>query len=200
MGHRTVRCVIAVATLALSGCAVDVTAPSLAASASRTIVFRDGEVGQIDRLAPSSMFGVPSPGVETYACDAFGTQWVEDWTSAFVGVTTYREATYKHQFVGTLTFYPGAQVANGTNTNSLTYLGACNGDMYGNTLTVNIDRRIGGVWATIATVELNNFERFTFASGIPAQYRGRAGGTNGVSLPHFGVGAAWNITPLRKVN
>ena len=53
-----------------------------------------------------------------YACDAFGTEWIEDWKAAFVGITKYRAADYKHNHVSPLTFYPGAPVYYGTNTNS----------------------------------------------------------------------------------
>lgn len=181
--------------------AVAGTVPSLADDlARRTLVFGDGELGVVERISPATFDGgatvasMATPGTEPYACDAFGWDWIDDWKDAFLGLTKYREATYLHQRQGAFTFYPGAAVYHGTNTNSKTYLGACNGDS-ADDLTVTIQRRISGQWVTIATVAVGGYEKFTFYSGLWASYRGKAQGADGSVVEHYGVGAAWTPSP-----
>ena len=135
-----------------------------------------------------------NPGHGSYTCDHFGTQWVADWKAAFAGVTKYREATYNHNYSSPYKFYPGAAVFHGTNTNSKTYLGACNGDE-DHELRLEIHRWIGGSWQWFLTAGIAAGSKYTFYSGIPAGYRGKAYGMGGETVEHYGVGAAWTMTP-----
>lgn len=141
-----------------------------------------------------TMSSLQTPGLEPYACDAFGFDWIDDWTEAFDGITTYRAALYRHQEIGMITFYPGAYVYYGTNTNSKTYLGACNGDAFDD-LLMSVHRRISGVWVNLFQVSIGSYEKYTFYSGIPAFYRGRAQAPGRAIVEHYGVAAAWTISP-----
>lgn len=161
----------------------------LRAAVSRTVT----EAPRVLSAVPIAM-SLASPGVEFYVCDAFGWDWIDDWKAAFVGITKYREATYRHQQSGNFTFYPGAPVYEGTNTNSKTYLGACNGDAYDD-LVVEIHRRISGAWVKVHEVTLDSYEKYTFYSGVPSSYRGRAHAVGGQINEHYGVGAAWTLSP-----
>jgi hypothetical protein len=163
----------------------------------------DGEIGIVEResvdprilAGPSAGAGpLADPGYDTYACDSFGTEWVSDWKAAFVGITKYRAADYKHNYVSPLTFYPGAPVYYGTNTNSITYLGACNGDSHDD-LIMEVHRRISGTWTKIYEATIGSYEKYTFYSGIPAAYRGRTYGADGSVIEHYGFAAAWTLSP-----
>jgi hypothetical protein len=136
------------------------------------------------------------PGSESYLCHFFGDEWLADWDSSFVGVTKYRAAAYPHFQTGTITFYPGAPVYYGTNTNSITYLGACNGDDVDD-LTFEIHRRISGSWTPILSVLIGFSEKYTFYSPIPASYRGRTYGADRATIEHYGIGAAWTLSPRK---
>jgi hypothetical protein len=138
------------------------------------------------------------PGIGTYACDSFGTEWVADWKDAFVGVTKYREAAYAHFQTSTLTFYPGAPVYYGTNTNWLTYLGACNGDALDD-LVMEVHRRVDGAWVKIYETTLDSYQKFTFYSPTPAAYRGRTYGAGGATVEHYGLAAAWTLSPKEAI-
>jgi hypothetical protein len=133
------------------------------------------------------------PGREPYICDPFGGQWIADWVDGFTGITKYRAATYRHFKTGSYTFYPGAAVYYGTNTNSVTYLGACNGDEFDD-LTFEVHRHIGGAWMNVHQVDIAGYEKYTFYSPIPARYRGRVSGAGGATIEHYGVGAAWTLS------
>jgi hypothetical protein len=88
---------------------------------------------------------------------------------------------------------PGGVVASvklahgGTNTNSKTYLGACNGDDE-HPLDLEVHRWIGGRWKWILTARVYGGTKYTFYSGIPARYRGKAHGANGDTVEHYGSG------------
>lgn len=138
--------------------------------------------------------GLQDPGYEFYACDSFGDEWIEDWTNAFAGITKYRAAIYRHQQAGAFLFYPGAPVYYGTNTNSKTYLGACNGDAYDD-LVMEVHRRIGGQWVKVYEATIDSYEKYTFYSGVSASYRGRTQGAGASVVEHYGVGAAWTLSP-----
>jgi hypothetical protein len=144
--------------------------------------------------APAAAADVTEPGEGPNACDSFGGPWITEWKNAFAGITKYREAAYLHQYAATFTFYPGAPVYNGTNTNSKTYLGACNGDEV-DTLVFEVHRRVGGVWFEVHEAEIGAYEKYTFYSGLPASYRGRTYGKGGSIVEHYGVGAAWTLSP-----
>jgi hypothetical protein len=134
------------------------------------------------------------PGYGPEECDAFIGVWNKKWKDAFAGVTKYREAAYLTSIASPFTFYPGASVYYGTNTNSKTYLGACNGASMGD-LVLEVHRRISGEWVEVLEVEIESYEKYTFYSGVPASYRGRTYGAGGVVLSHYGVGAAWTLSP-----
>jgi hypothetical protein len=162
-----------------------------------------GELGIVERESVDPRFTGPSaggkspladPGYDIYACDSFGTEWVADWKAAFVGITKYREALYPHNYSPPLTFYPGAPVYYGTNTNSITYLGACNGDSHDD-LIMEVHRRISGTWTKIYEATIGSYEKYTFYSGIPAAYRGLTYGADGSVIEHYGIGAAWTLSP-----
>ncbi len=139
------------------------------------------------------------PGYDSYPCDSSGDQWVEDWKDAFAGITKYRSAIYKQSQVGSLLFYPGAAVYHGTNTNSVTYLGACNGDDRRN-LTMTVQRRTSGKWWEIDYAVIEAYEKYTFYSGIPAAYRGYIHAHPSIPQEHFGIGAAWTLSLSEKAN
>jgi hypothetical protein len=143
---------------------------------------------------PAAAGPLAEPGYDSYACDSFGSEWVADWKDAFVGITKYRAAAYAHNYSPPYTFYPGAPVYYGTNTNSLTYLGACNGDSHDD-LVMEVHRWISGAWTPIYTATIDGYQKFTFYSPIPARYRGRTYGADGSTVEHYGVGAAWTLSP-----
>ena len=97
-------------------------------------------------------------------------------------------------------FYPGAQVYYGTNTNSITYLGACNGHEKVD-LVLEVHRRSCGScgvstpWPRILKVKIPSYEKYTFYSGVPAGYRGFIYGAYNGSIEHAGIGAAWTLSP-----
>ena len=162
-----------------------------------------GELGIVERESVDPRFTGPSaggkspladPGYDIYDCDSCGTEWIADWKAAFVGITKYREALYPHNYSPPLTFYPGAPVYYGTNTNSITYLGACNGDSHDD-LIMEVHRRISGTWTKIYEATISGYEKYTFYSGIPAAYRGRTYGANGSVIEHYGFAAAWTLSP-----
>ena len=134
------------------------------------------------------------PGHGPYTCDHFGLDWVADWKAAFVGITKYREALYHHNYSPKYTFYPGAAVYHGTNTNAKTYLGACNGDDE-HELRLEIHRWIGEKWTRILLAGLAGGSKYTFYSGVPARYRGKTYGAGDETVEHYGVGAAWTLSP-----
>jgi hypothetical protein len=143
------------------------------------------------------------PGVEPFACDGMGHNWNGGWADTFAGVTDYEASTFKHQYVPNpyYTFYPGGYY-NQDNTitpgyNSITYLGACNGDE--NTpFTLQIHRRINygttpdgptWIWTDVDDVILSDQEKYTFHSNVPGSYRGRV--TADETIGHFGAGVAY---------
>ncbi len=201
------------AALAATACATDdTTAPDLAEVVS-TAKQEDGSVTTVLDMGGGEMavgtmesagYAQPpaagsttlgQPGFDDYECDSFGTDWVADWKAAFAGRTKYREALYPHFYAPPYTFYPGASVYHGTNTNSKTYLGACNGDDT-DTLILEIHRRIAGKWKKVLTVNIPSFKKYTFYSGVPAAYRGKTYGASGAVVEHYGVGAAWTLSPF----
>ena len=134
------------------------------------------------------------PGFGDYACDAFGF-WLVDWPAAFVGITTYKAAIYDHNLTGNYTFYPGASVYHGTNTNSKTYLGACNGIEY-HDMIMEVHRRISGTWVKVLETTIVGYQKYTFYSGLPASYRGRVRPAGMDPVEHYGIGAAWTPSPF----
>ncbi len=138
--------------------------------------------------------GLEDPGHGSHSCEPTGVAWYNDWKAAFVGITKYREADYHHNLPGSYLFYPGAAVYYGTGTNSKTYLGACNGDDE-HELRLEIHRRIGGKWKWFRTAGLASGSKYTFYSGIPARYRGKTYGLDGETVEHYGIGAAWTLSP-----
>ncbi len=146
------------------------------------------------------------PGYDSYACDSSGTQWIADWKDAFVGITKYREAAYRNFQPGNYYFYPGAAVYYGTNTNSITYLGACNGEDR-TSLSMAVHRRNrnhvdhghdlpGDHWVEIHYASIAPYEKYTFYSPIPAFYRGFI--HHPADVDHYGIGAAWTLSPPIK--
>ena len=137
-----------------------------------------------------------TPGFEFYACDPFGADWVNDWKAAFVGITMFSTAKYMHQQTGSVSFGPGVSLLNPNNTNSKTYLGACNGDDYDD-LSFEVLRRIFDVWFVVHQVNIGNYEKYTFYSSTAAKYRGRTQGVGGSTVEHYGIGVAWTPTFTR---
>ena len=147
--------------------------------------------------APSAAANsLDDPGRDDYTCESTGAQWVADWKAAFVGVTKYREAAYAHNFTQAYFFYPGAPVFYGTNTNSITYLGVCNGD-HEDQLMFQVHRWVSGQWKSILSVGVGGGQKYTFYSGVPARYRGKTYGWGGETIEHYGFGAAWTLSPGR---
>lgn len=199
------------AVLALAACQDDVTSPSEVAddpagvvstvelTNGATMTFFDLGKGQIGvaEYTPASAAGanaLPDPGHGSHSCEPTGVAWYNDWKAAFVGITKYREAAYRHFKPGPYFFYPGAAAYHGTGTNSKTYLGACNGDDEVE-LRLEIHRWVGGKWKRILLVGLESGAKYTFYSGVPARYRAKAYGRDGETVEHYGVGAAWTLSP-----
>ena len=172
-------------------------APDVLLRDHRARVARAGAPGRAPRtLAPAQAVAadVSDPGWGTHACASAGT-WIPEWQDAFAGITTYREATFRHWVAGTFTFYPGAGVYRGTNTNAKTYLGACARDD-DDALGFAVDRRIDGAWVTVFSTLVGNEMKYTFYSGTAAAYRGRVyPGQGAPSIFAVGVGAAWTVSP-----
>lgn len=145
-------------------------------------------------LAGPGALGLNTPGIEPYDCSAFAGGWNDDWKAAFIGVTKYQATVSFHPMSGAFVFYPGSNVYYGTNTNSKTYLGACNQD-FGTSLKVEIHRKVNGSWNTVHQVNLLDNTKYTFYSGLPAYYRGRASVAPGHWVSSSGLGAAWTISP-----
>lgn len=140
----------------------------------------------------------PSRGL--HECDV-DEAWVGDWINAFAGITKYRSADYRYDLSGTdtYTFYPGAHVYHGTNTNSKTYLGACRGPAQdGSTLQIVVHRRISGSWVEVYYASLEPQETFTFYGGVPASFRARVFVWPTSFVPSYGIGAAWTLSPPIK--
>lgn len=163
----------------------------LARGSSRRAVLSTTNVQSRVRIASS---GLETPGKGFYACDdPLYQQWTTEWPASFVGITKYRAANYTHQLNGSFAFYPGAPVYYGTNTNNITFLGSCNGSF--NNLTMQIDQRIHGAWATISTQVLTLNEKYTFYSAVPSGYRAVLRSPRFLPVEHYGYGAAWTLTP-----
>lgn len=130
-----------------------------------------------------------------YGCASPGNAWIAGWKAEYLGITKYREAAYfPGNTIGT-TFYPGAPVYYGTNTNSATYLGACNADAIED-LWMEVHRRINGNWVMLYGTTLMHDSKHTFYSGMPASYRGVVTALfDGSLIEDFGVGAAWTLSP-----
>ncbi|MBK6486061.1 MAG: hypothetical protein IPF98_04130 [Gemmatimonadetes bacterium] len=207
MGRTHLHLGLALAALLTAACSDrgqdEPTSPLTARAATEiehAVVLSDSGVGAFGEhatISPSGgvgTTGLATPGIEPYACDSFGAQWGADWKAALLGKTKYRAAAFAHQYAGTYTTYPGAHVYNGTNTNSKTYLGACNGDAT-DVLVVRIERRISGTWKVTQTVSVMPYQKFTFYSGIPAAYRMKTYSANANVVEHYGIGAGWTISP-----
>lgn len=139
------------------------------------------------------------PGFDLHECDV-DEAWVGDWKDAFAGITKYRSADYAYDLFGTYTFYPGAPVYFGTNTNFKTYLGACNGPAQSDDylLLMNVDRRISGLWMKVHEAIISPQETYTFYAGVPASFRGRTSSLTGYVVASYGIGAAWTLSPPIK--
>jgi hypothetical protein len=154
-------------------------------------------------LSGSVSFGVGDPGVEEFACDGTGFNFAQAWYDEFDDVTTYAAVGSMHQIASTYTFYPGAPVYYGTNTNSVTYFGACNGDEVA-PLTVEIHRRFKYIepptvvyqWLKVTDVVLDGLQKYTFYSGIPASYREVVKPPAGDVVEHAQAAAAWTLSPV----
>lgn len=161
----------------------------------RLAMARGGSPGPRLLAAPAAgASAFDDPGHGSYTCEHTGVQWVADWKAAFAGITKYRAAAYLHNYPPAYFFYPGAPVYYGTNTNSKTYLGVCNGDDE-HELRLEVHRWISGKWKWILTAAVQGGVKYTFYSGIPARYRGKTYGAGGETVEHYGVGAAWSLSP-----
>jgi len=148
------------------------------------------------------------PGTDTHYCG--WNEWKWDWIDAFENLTDYYPVGSGHiiNAGSQYTFYPGAHVYKGTNTNQVTYLGACSRDRGGDVMTFEIHRWLPTVvyhlyptpptvtwsWKKISTVSVDGYEKYTFFSGIPARYRGRVKALGG-AVSGFGIGAAYTKSP-----
>jgi hypothetical protein len=143
-------------------------------------------------------------GVDDLVCSSQDTfYWA--WLNAFAGVTDYVFAAEGHQLSGQVTFYPGKHAYEGTNTNNITYLGACNDHSFEpEVLTMEVHRRIvtiqNGVvshsWPKIAEANMNIDEMYVFYSNLPAIYRGRVKSpADGGIVEHYTIAVAYTKTP-----
>lgn len=142
--------------------------------------------------------------VDEFDCDPFGANFYDEWHEAYEGLADVVLAAHIHNFAEShWDFYPGSHIYKGTNANSLTFLGVCNGDDQ-TPLTVEVHRRVKTVtpptvtysWHEVLDVALGYNERFTFSSIVPAFYRGRLRGPGAADpVAHIGVGVAYTKTP-----
>lgn len=153
-----------------------------------------GELAKLD---------LDDPGVEPFECDSMGYNWRQQWRATFEELTDHRASAFIHQLQPELEyrFYPGGYYnADGSITggfNAVTYLGACNGDEY-TALPLRVERRIAyqtpdgqvSSWTGIQDISLNNQEKYTFHSNVPASFRGYVSAD--VQLLHFGAAVAYN--------
>jgi hypothetical protein len=134
-------------------------------------------------------------GDGNFWCQSPGNIWIAGWKAFYTGVTKYREAAYFPDDVPGVTFYPGASVYYGTNTNSVTYLGVCNWDAI-RELWTEVQRRINGQWVVVYNTSLMNAQKTTFYSGMPASYREVVEELfSGHDFEDVGIGAAWTLSP-----
>ena len=126
------------------------------------------------------------------------------WLDAFEGVTDHVLAAEGHQLSGHYTFYPGKHIYEGTNTNDITYLGACNDHSFEpEVLTMEVHRRIKTVdagvtsytWFKISEVNLNIDEMYVFYSNLPASYRARVKSPTDDIVEHYTIAVAYTRTP-----
>ena len=152
--------------------------------------------------------GLDDPGIDDHYCGY--DEWKWDWVDAFENLTDYYPVGSGHIINpgSQYTFYPGSHVYNVTNTNQVTYLGACSRDTGGDTMTFEIHRWLPTVvyhlyptpptvtwsWKKISTVSVDGYEKYTFYSPIPARYRGRVKALGG-AVSGFGIGAAYTKSP-----
>jgi hypothetical protein len=127
------------------------------------------------------------------------------WLDAFEGVTDYVFAAEGHALLGHWTFYPGKHIYEGTNTNDITYMGACNDHSFNpELLTMEVRRRIKTVtngvtsysWPVIAGTDLYIDEMYVFHSNLPASYRARVSSPEGQIVEHYTVAVAYTKTPF----
>ena len=63
---------------------------------------------------------------------------------------------------------------------------------------MEVHRRIDGEWVKIYETTLDSYQKFTFFhSPIPAAYRARTYGAGGTTVEHYGLGAAWTLSPKK---
>ena len=151
----------------------------------------------------SLVFALDDPGIEDFPCDPTGANFYFEWFDTFENVTDYVFAGYGHSLNVQYTFYPGKHVYEGTNSNDVTYLGACNGDDV-TPMTLVVHRRVKIVtppavsysWVEIGEVVLGYDQKYTFYSNLPANYRGRIRALGmGEEIDHFSLGVAYTKSP-----
>jgi hypothetical protein len=126
------------------------------------------------------------------------------WLDAFAGVTDYVFAAEGHQLSEAFRFYPGKHIYDGTNSNDVTYMGACNDHSFEpEVLRMEVERRITTVnagvtshtWHEIAEAGLNIDEMYVFHSNLPAaSYRARLRPMDDI-VEHYTYAVAYNKTP-----
>lgn len=145
--------------------------------------------------------GLGEGGLGDFDCDGFGSNFYHGWLNTFENVTDHAHAAFAHHHSYPLyTFYPGGHIYYGTNTNQVTYLGACNGD-FDTPFTLDIQRRIKyptpptttTIWAEVTTETIMNDQKYTFYSNLPGSYRGQLKTTEPVD--HMGWGVAYTKSP-----
>ncbi len=142
-------------------------------------------------------------GVSDLVCSTQDTfYWA--WLDAFEGIADHVLAAEGHQLSGQYTFYPGKHIYKGTNTNDITYLGACNDHSFEpEVLTMEVHRRIKTVdagvttytWYEISEVNLDIDEMYVFYSNLPASYRARVKSPTDDIVEHYTIAVAYTKTP-----
>ena len=141
-------------------------------------------------------------GVSDLVCSSQDTfYWA--WLDAFEGIADHVLAAEGHQLSGHYTFYPGKHIYEGTNTNDITYLGACNDHSFEpEVLTMKVHRRLKTVqagvttitWLEIAEADLNIDEMYVFYSFLPASYRARVESPSDGIVEHYTIAVAYTKT------
>ena len=146
-------------------------------------------------------------GVSDLVCGSQDTfYWA--WLDAFEGVTDHVLAAEGHALLGQYTFYPGKHIYKMTNTNDITYLGACNDHSFApEVLTMEVHRRIKTVdagvttntWFEISEADLNIDEMYVFYSNLPASYRARVKSPTDGLVEHYTIAVAYTKTPYLSI-
>lgn len=154
-------------------------------------------------LASPVTYGVP---IDNFDCDP-PENFESDWHDTYTLVTDVVAAESYYDFPWEqFDWWPGSHAYNGTNNNTATHFGLCNGDEDAY-FSVRVDRRIqytvDGVehviWAHHVTASFGYMGRFTFHTNLPGIYRMRLFDPSKTPISQFAAGVAFTKGPPLKI-